>query len=308
MGSGAKLSLQTITMNQKPINVYDRKVTKLARKEMRSQPVRVPDWAHGIKYATNQAFVHKTSVMKNLGLVSESNAIYWITNYNMYSQYNRVYVPTKSLVRDLLNTSMKGLDVPSLKWPLPGFLICLPKGSLIPKDSEVANILISEVDIIKNEDPRFLVNAALLSAEGYSMCHPKTDFSLDKIGEADMIYTEKDLQIADKVTDKEELKIIVDFALKFLAYKNAVPDDVVVGSPSTPPPNTPKAKIKKPLKAHIVGLNRERKQRNNPNLSESSRNTLAIHWRAGHWRRQHYGKENSLVKIIWIEPVMVGKQ
>lgn len=33
---------------------------------------------------------------------------------------------------------------------------------------------------------------------------------------------------------------------------------------------------------------------------------MAPHLRRGHVRRQHYGKENSLVKLIWIAPVFVN--
>jgi hypothetical protein len=32
------------------------------------------------------------------------------------------------------------------------------------------------------------------------------------------------------------------------------------------------------------------------------------HWRRGHWRRQHYGERNSMVKRVWIRPVLVNAE
>jgi hypothetical protein len=34
--------------------------------------------------------------------------------------------------------------------------------------------------------------------------------------------------------------------------------------------------------------------------------TVRSHWRRGHFRRQHYGEALSLVKTIWIQPILVG--
>jgi hypothetical protein len=39
---------------------------------------------------------------------------------------------------------------------------------------------------------------------------------------------------------------------------------------------------------------------------QSEREGVATHWRRGHWRRQRYGPQNSLMKRVWLRPVMIN--
>ena len=41
--------------------------------------------------------------------------------------------------------------------------------------------------------------------------------------------------------------------------------------------------------------------------TEGSTRSKSAHWRRGHFREQRYGEKNANVKIIWIKPVIVGK-
>jgi hypothetical protein len=50
---------------------------------------------------------------------------------------------------------------------------------------------------------------------------------------------------------------------------------------------------------HVYGSNGER-------LGFGSGKMMAVHMRAGHARRQHYGEGNSLVKFVYIPPVLVN--
>lgn len=38
----------------------------------------------------------------------------------------------------------------------------------------------------------------------------------------------------------------------------------------------------------------------------SARDGVATHWRRGHWRRQRHGPQNSMMKRVWIRPVMIN--
>lgn len=40
--------------------------------------------------------------------------------------------------------------------------------------------------------------------------------------------------------------------------------------------------------------------------TSSAGGTKKTHWRRGHWRNQHHGEKMSLVKLIWIKPVMIN--
>lgn len=40
--------------------------------------------------------------------------------------------------------------------------------------------------------------------------------------------------------------------------------------------------------------------------AESRHGDVRTHWRRGHWRQQHHGPANSLLKRVWIRPLMVN--
>ena len=284
-------------------NIYTKEVSQRSKEFLQAKRVKVPDWAHGTKYCEIQTMAHSVGLEMGSGFVDKHNASYWVMAYGSFGQFNRVYVPTKALVEDLSRTSIKGLDLPTLHWPVGGFMICPPKGSLILNSAEVNGILLAEGHL--GHEKSFIICAAMSDGAAYSMHHLQDDFSMEVIDQNDPAYSELDMFKANPVEDKDELKSIITFALKFLSYLNAVPADTTEGSPSVRRAGAETAfeRKQKPLHPWIVGLDREVK-RGNGSLGGTHASPMA-HWRSGHWRHQRHGEGMTKTKLMWIEPTLV---
>ena len=116
----------------------------------------------------------------------------------------------------------------------------------------------------------------------------------------------------------ETLKLIVNA----LCYINAYQEDVKKTWDKEPPENimnlmqngSEKEQKKAKAKAKSLGYRQiylcgTAVQKSNSNIveiSDSDKHKIT-HWRRGHWRNQRYGEKRMLSKLLWIKPMIIGK-
>lgn len=116
---------------------------------------------------------------------------------------------------------------------------------------------------------------------------------------------------------KEALKLVVNGLCYFTGYRDDIetrwPDDtpplLVDRLKNATKPNavkkiTSELKSKGYTKIHYCG--RSIRYQNFKDYTEGA-SAKAPHWRKGHWRNQAYGEKMTQHKLIWIMPVIVGK-
>lgn len=294
-----------------PREIYSREVAKVAHQTIGSPRYRIPDWAYGTKFCETQAFIHTAEAALMPHLIDPANAGKWDNSLRRWVLHgHRVYVPTKELVMDLRRTSLRGLDMPSLPWPLESFMVCLPKEIDYPHPGKPLGFFMSRVFIADGES--FCVCAAMDDGSAYSCTYLSHDFSLAVVEQTDFTYSDADrlFGFTHKTGDKQDLMGIVEFAIKFLSYLCAVPEDMEAGyrpagktqgKPAQARKGNQKQSARKPW---IVGLDRQAAQQ----VSHGGKHRSPIaHWRCGHWRHQRYGVARAKTKLLWIQPTIISK-
>jgi len=248
----------------------------------------------------------------------------WALSAGAFAEYGkRVYALESPIGQSLLKTTPKGFTFAAAKPPLPSFLVMLPQGLLTTgSDGDCLGILISM------EAEAFAVCAMLQSGAAYTFISPTNDEALaHNLGEeAEGIKYQRaaatllgesyegavpDARVAPD--DQANLRRIAYLALNIVAFlSNPSPDinDSILDRPAK------KAKSKKAkAKGHdrdfytpyVIGRRYSHgvRQGHGPSVHRGS---VSMHWRAGHWRQQRHGKGRKLVKLIHIEPVLVGSK
>jgi hypothetical protein len=259
----------------------------------------------------------------------------WFISAELFARYgSRLYVTTRELMTDLARTNIKGLDMPSLKWPLKSFGISFPRESVFLNDTDgyLTGMLVAldpgEEDLKHIGDrynvntsceparPKFIVCSATSSGAAYSCNTYLEDFSLDALKDLEFKTTLASGMSLDSVDagDRDTSKRLMEVFVKVLSYMNARPADLEEGAL--------KARAKrKGRKAHliqkqdwwkpwIIGLDRKRQVKilagTNHNAARDGSSPIP-HWRCGHWRHVRHGKGLENSRITWIEPTIVNR-
>jgi len=252
----------------------------------------------------------------------------WVAlGYKLPEYGNRVYRVEPDLTRTLMRTSLRGFTVDAVEPPLPAFMVMFPRGMLrTRKDGDAlgAGVIV--------EEGAFVIGVPLESGATYTFSAPWNDEGIRE----QLAYNSVKYQVLDPNADKffkeviekeeaaklangfsttpdidsEDLHKIAIFVLNLLAYMSARKDETV------------EALVPRKRKRGKPNLQRDRDFYTPFVIGETyargvkvgtstgpiipTGRSVCLHWRAGHWRHQRYGKGRQKVRLIHIEPVLVG--
>ena len=293
----------------------------------------MPAYSYPADEAPLQGVAHMRMCTERIVEPNQNNANWFISSCMFRKYGSRVYAVTPELALDLSRTSLKGLDMPSLRWPLKSFCLSFPKETVFLNDTDgylTGMLVCVEPDLQdlremalefgvdyehKANDPgKFMVCSSVSSGAAYSCSTYLKDFSIDALEKLSFSTTLASGGSLDTITpgDKESSRKLMEVFVKVLSYLNARPSDLEQGAL--------KAKAKNKSKKHapkldwwkpwVIGLDRQKQAKivagTNPGAGE--RGSCIPHWRCGHWRHVHYGKGRENTRLVFIEPVMVNKE
>lgn len=180
--------------------------------------------------------------------------------------------------------------------PFPAFYFLLPKGALVGDGGEDINFIGVNVGqtsgkykalIITAHDPNgvFWRNVQRINED--NIVKPEYKFNADnQFGEEDSPW----------VND-----VLMPFVMTLLGIMSARPE--LVGTSTRE--RTIKKSGKEVWTPRVLGA-KYRTHTSKSNTGEESSYHVRTHWRKGHLRSQHYGPKNTLIRQIFIDPVLVN--
>ncbi len=190
-----------------------------------------------------------------------------------------------------------------LHFPMPGFLLVLPDQFTTPKIGfNVPFVMVS------THKGLLYIHPFLLNDDG-SCVQVSTKIKYEDVQES--IRTRIEADKAKHLDDKSEVQrfhvYAVELVLKLLIIISTKPH-ALVDSLDDPPARKQRTRKNGSLKTDALwnpafigkGYSAQRL-----GAGGGSGPGKRMHWRRGHLRNQRYGENRSLVKVVWIEPVLI---
>ncbi len=217
---------------------------------------------------------------------------------NLCTEKFPYYFVKQDLIDSVMNTNPPEFKIESLKLPRNPIVFVWPNNAF--KQFTTRQCAYSLIGYVENEVfiSHWLCTFDDFHGEFIYAAKRDSDYS-DVIAKdfKDVVIYKDEFNVA--IESMASIKL-TDFLLKLLLILNSRPkliQEVETHWGKTNGKTNPKT-IWNPL---WIGLSYK--------VTQESHGTHAspiTHWRCGHIRNQHYGPMNSLSKVIWIEPVLVG--
>lgn len=294
-------------MNHNQVRLIVSKILKLPEsvkfaKEMFPKPYVMPKWASEIDLWTVTALTSRNMLNAAsdfaIGLVSNILPVFLKSG-------SRVYCVRPEVCEALMLTQLRGVTLSNMVFPVDSALFSLPKGLVKINNDTLELIAFAKLPAIgRRVEPHLGVTGMLSSGATIAANVPLSTEHTDTLPES-MPFS--NFSRSATLEARDEVAFLYSFAVKILAYLD-VRQDFLSSTQTHERPD------KKTQKQHgyprdwwtpwIIGEKYVRS--GSAPRPSGSHGHLAMHWRTGHFRMQRHGPALSLVKRIWIEPMLVG--
>lgn len=243
------------------------------------------------------------------------------------------YFVSRAIMEALTKTDLpKDFSLQEMPWPLDAMLFMLPEGALRSPDGDISFIAISKIvagvypntwmdwgriseliesHVIEHEGEE-TVSVLAMAENGrvFQWEHPLNtvsihDASLTRIiggdiGELEPVVELSDIEKGFAANDLP--KAVFQFILAMLACPEMIEAGAIMRHSSTK-----KRKAMRELWSPNFFGKAYRKYNTVVGDGDETRQNRA-HWRRGHFRHQRYGAGLKAIRVIWIQPVLVGKE